>query len=67
MFKAYQQLGLQYALIKLEQDHFMETLMPKYTVEELGGYDPLTKSQINGDEFLKNQPPWQITYINDHN
>ena len=58
MFKAHCLTAMPYALMKLKKDKFMTDLMPRCTVEELGGYAPLTKSQINGDELLENQPPW---------
>ena len=41
IFETHWQTALPYALMKLVQDGLM---MPKCTVEELGGYDPLTKS-----------------------
>ena len=66
MFEAHHLMSMPYAIMKLEQDKFMVDLMPNCIVEELGRYAPLTKSQINGDELLNNQPPWWLKYINDH-
>ena len=43
MFEAHRLTSMPYAITKLEHDKRMADLMPICTMEELGGYAPLTK------------------------
>ena len=67
LYQAHNQTTLPLLTLKLEVEMHTKRLMPKCRMEELGGFEPLTESEINGDEPLTNQPLWRVSWILKYN
>ena len=67
LYEAHRQTELPLTMMKVELDNNMEDIMPMCKMEELGGYAPLTKDEINGNVSLLNQPKWRLAFIKLHN
>ena len=44
----------------------MQELPPPCSLEEMGGYKPLSEDEINGGAPLLNQPLWQLSWMQQH-
>ena len=60
------QTTLPLILLKFEHDRNLEELMPRCSLEQLGGYKLLTQEEINGRTPVLNQPLWRLAYIRKH-
>ena len=67
LYEAHFSTELPLKMMKIELDKNMKSHMPLCQMEELGGYAPLTKDEINGNEPLINQPKWRLALIKLHN
>lgn len=56
LYEAHRNLALPLPLLKLEQHMHLKELLPRCPMEELGGYQPLSEDEINGNAPLANQP-----------
>ena len=60
LYETHKQTTLPLILLKFEHDRNLEELMPQFSLEQLGGYEPLTQEEINGWTPLLNQPLWRL-------
>ncbi|MCO5595839.1 hypothetical protein L7F22_049890 [Adiantum nelumboides] len=66
LYQAHRQETMPLLLLKYEHEVHQRQLMPPCTLEELGGYEPLTEEEINGKPPLKNQPMWRLKWLQQH-
>ena len=66
IYEAPWQTELPLTMMKIELERNMGIHMPLCKMEELGGYKPLSKDEINGNVPLLNQPPWRIAFFHLH-
>ena len=67
LYEAHRQITMPLVMLKVEEEMNVNRLMPKCTVEEMGGYAPLTQDEMNGITPLTNQPLWRMTWIQKYN
>ncbi|KAI5057986.1 hypothetical protein GOP47_0028001, partial [Adiantum capillus-veneris] len=66
LYEVHRQSTLSLLFLKIEHDRKFQDLLPRWAMEECGGYKPLTRDEINGLAPLPNQPLWRVSWIQLH-